>query len=102
IIFRSLLALSEGLVVALLHYGKTRIFLHAGQLHGLEQKRWLLEGEEDEHHRSDEENEKLHRDLRHGVEKQSEPTLPNRFSGEIPLHLRLIATEVSQGEEHSA
>src|SRR5665213_4252174 len=101
IVFCGLLALREGLVVALLHCGKTRIFRQTSQFHGLEQQRRLFKSKEDEHHRADEEDEELHRDLRQGVEQQSQAALRNRFSGEVPLHLGLIAAEVSQGEEHS-
>ncbi len=63
---------------------------------------WLLKGEEHEHHRADEEYEELLRDLRQSVKQQPQAALGNRFAGEVALHLRLIATEVSQGQEHSA
>ena len=98
----SLPALREGLVVALLDGGETRIFGQARQFHGLEQQRRFLKGEEHEHHRSNKENEELHRHLGHRVQQQAQAALADGFSGEIALYLALIGAEISQHEECAA
>src|SRR5215471_15721505 len=60
------------------------------------------EDEEHEHHRSQEQDEKLHRNLRHRVEQKAEPALCDRLSGKVPLHLALIGPEVSERKKHAA
>ena len=89
-------------LITALHGREARIVLNVLQFHGLEQQRRPFENEEHKHHRADEQDEELHRDLGHRVEQQAEPALRHRFSGEIALHLRLIAAEVSQRQKHPA
>ncbi len=68
----------------------------------LEQHRRLHEQVEHEDHGADEQNEELHRDFGHGVEKQAQAALGDRFAGEVALHLRLIAAEIGKEKEGAA
>src|SRR5580692_10802554 len=68
----------------------------------MEQKGRALKHEEHKYNRPKEQNEKLDRNLRHGVKQQAEPALTDRFAREISLHLALIAAEIGQREEHAA
>ena len=78
------------------------VCLDALQLHRVKQNRLFVEQEQHEHHGSDEQDEELHRNLRHRVKQQAEAALRDRLAGQIPLHLRLIASEIREGEKRAS
>ena len=75
---------------------------HPLQLRPVEEQGRRSELVHDEHHHPDEEDEELHRDLEQAVHQQASPTLGERTSGQIPLHLRLVGAEVRELYEEPA
>ena len=68
----------------------------------IEKDRRLFKLEENENHHPGEENEELHRQFEHGIEKQPEATADERSAGKIALHLRLVGPEIGEREEKAA
>ena len=68
----------------------------------VEKDRRLFELEENENHHPGEEDEELHRQLEHGIEKETEAAAGERTAGEIALDLRLVGPEIGEREKESA
>src|ERR1700757_4017112 len=63
--------------------------------------RRLLELIEQENHGSEQKNEELHRHFDYGVKQKPEATRHQRAAGKIPLHLRLVGSEVGECEKET-
>ena len=65
-------------------------------------QRRLLENVKHEHHGSDEQDKKLHRDLGYGGKEQAQLAFRYRFAGQITLHLGLVASKIGERQKHPA
>ena len=76
--------------------------LDPGRFRLVEQHRRFFKLVEDEDQRAGEQDEKLQRHFHPGVEHQADPAVGDGFARQVPLHLRLVAPKIREGQEHAA